>query len=146
MFLDDDEHVKGTITELQNEVIKMNKEKRKMQNAFEDAVKQRFLKAEILTIEKLAQFAEMKDNAINKINGPLTENNRKRLEELKLILHNLDDDLMQIELTMQTSIEDTKGGFENDLKKITEEIQGYVSKKFPWLNFPSLTFHKIWED
>jgi hypothetical protein len=131
MFLDDDEHVKGTITELQNEVIKMNKEKRKMQNAFEDAVKQRFLKAEILTIEKLAQFAEMKDNAINKINGPLTENNRKRLEELKLILHNLDDDLMQIELTMQTSIEDTKGGFENDLKKITEEIQGYVSKKFP---------------
>lgn len=102
-----------------------------MQRAFEEAVKQRFLKAEMITIEKLAQFAEMKDNVINQINGPLTEENMKKLEELKIILQNLDDDLMQIELTMQTSIEDTKGSFENDLKKITEQIQGYVSKKFP---------------
>jgi len=36
-----------------------------MQSAFEEAVKQRFLKAEMITIEKLAKFAEMKDNIIN---------------------------------------------------------------------------------
>ena len=65
MYLDDEEHVRGTITELQIEVIKMNKDKRKMQSAFEEAVKQRFLKAEMITIEKLAKFAEMKDNIIN---------------------------------------------------------------------------------
>jgi len=86
IYLDDEEHVRGTITELQNEVIKMNKDKRKMQKAFEDAVKERFLKAEKLTIAKLSNFAELKDNLINKINGPLTEDNRKRLEDLKVIL------------------------------------------------------------
>ena len=120
IYLDDEEHVRGTITELQNEVIKMNKDKRKMQKAFEDAVKERFLKAEKLTIAKLSNFAELKDNLINKINGPLTEDNRKRLEDLKVILQNLDDDLMQIELTMQSTIEDTKVKFEVDLRSIND--------------------------
>ena len=120
----DETNVLGIVREIQTQVIVQNKDKIRLKNMFQEAIKERFLEAEQLTIKMLEKFSDYKDKVFNSIEGTsLSQKNESDLKKLENGLDKLNDELLQVELDMYQSINDQQEIFSKDLKEIYTKIE-----------------------
>ncbi len=113
----DETNVLGIVREIQQQVIVCNKEKIRLRDMFQEAIRERFLEAESLTIKMLEKFSDYKDKVFNSIEGTsLNQKNESDLKKLENSLEKLNDELLQVELDMYQSINDQQEIFSKDLK------------------------------